>query len=719
MNLIRVMPAEGNMHSKRNALVVALAILACAYVSTARTKDSTRTVLTEGVVVNAIRAGDEAPISKTTIDSVQIRRVMQGQDAEYILELTAPSIIAYSESGTNVSNYGSFRLRGIDQTRVNVTWNGVPLNDMIDQGVFFSNITDLMNGVHSVQVQRGVGTSSNGTASFAGSVNIEGGQIARVRPSARVQLSGGSFDLWRASAEASTGRMTGNTSVSARFTTFKTDGYRNNTATDSWSASMSAAAYSEDDIFKLSAVIGRTKNELGYYAVPLPLYEQDRKTNINEVTDHDDFGQGVVQAQWSHSFDTTFIGSLQLYYGHAGGDYFSGYREANNMLVQLNYPLTNDHVGGIITVESHGIAEGLDITGGIHVYTFGRHNWEYVTPESNAPYYDDRTRKNEISAFVKGQQTFGDLHAFADVQVRSVGMSFNPDERYIPENTSIPRHTWLFVNPRIGASYDLSTSLDVFASFGRTGREPTRFDLLGSTQISESNLDVLLNVNTVRPEFVNDIEAGIRYRTADLSFDVNVFNMQFTDEIAPIGQYIEQGFVQLRKNIPSSRRTGVELEAMVKIIDELRLSANATYMNARIAEYAPDNMGTDTVYSNVQPVLTPKFMGSLSLIYTPIASLDLQINARYVGSSFLELTNGQAFEQSGTASDFTLKSFTLLNAHIAWNFLLQHSIVFTANNILGAEYATNGATGFYNGETVPTLFAQAKRSFSVMLDLAF
>lgn len=701
---------EGKRQMRRYTSITAIVFMCSIQFLHTQSPDTTiRTILKEGIVVQSVRAGKDTPFSNSTADSITVRNIMSGQDAEYIIEQVSPSIVAYSESGTNFSNYGSFRLRGIDQTRINVTWNGVPLNDMIDQGVFFSNLTDLMNGVHSVQVQRGVGTSSNGTASFGGSVNIESAELNGLRPSSRLQVTGGAFNLRRGSAEVSTGRLPGNFSSYARFSTFTTDGYRYNTASSSWSASFGTAWYSSEDIIKFSAVAGRTANQLGYFAVPKPIYDADRKTNINDSTDNDNFGQYVLQVQWNHSLSAKAVSNVQIYYAGAGGDFFSGFRDSAGVLAQINYPLSNEHVGTILSVNAHDVVDSLDVTAGLHAYTFRRRNWETVSPEIMRPYYDDRTQKNEVSGFFKGQWNADQIGLFADVQLRSVAMSFSPDVTPLSASPEIPRHSWFFFNPKFGITFEASDNFRLFASYGLTGREPTRFDLLGSTQISDANVYVLLNPNTVKPEYVADLEGGLRYADGILSTDINFFYMSFTNEIAPIGQYIDQQFVQLRKNMPSSRRTGVELEARLRPDEHFGINVSGTLMNATIAEYSPENIGTDTTYTNVTPVLTPNVIALAGVTYSPDKNLEFEVNARYVGQSFLELTNRE---------DLQLGAFITLNARIKWTFGRRHSFGAIVNNILNAEYATNGATVFYNGVLVPTLFAQAGTNFTIMLELA-
>ncbi|RPI68438.1 MAG: hypothetical protein EHM43_04865 [Ignavibacteriae bacterium] len=685
-------------------LVFAVAMAATASPASAQADDTLRTVVREAVVVTSTRAEASDPVTQVVIDTVALRRVMLGQDVQYVLEATAPSIIAYSESGTSFSNYGSFRMRGMDQTRVNVTLNGAPINDMVDQGVFFSNITDLTNGMQSIQVQRGVGTSQNGTASYAGSVNMQTPSLSGREASGLLQLTGGSFGLMRGSAEVFTGRTAQDVSIYAKVGSIATDGYRFNTSTTSASALVSAAWFGTDDVVKLTVTGGNTRNQLGFFAVPKPLTQQDPRTNINDSTDHDDFGQYLGQLEWSRILSPSTTLSAMAYYGGAGGDYFSGFRDTSGVLTQINYPLTNRHLGAMAIVN-------LDdrYTFGVHAYRFWRRNWEAVTPELESPYYDDRTTKTEVSAFAKASVAFDSFELFGDVQLRSVVMAFSPDARYVPQGTMIPDHSWLFINPLAGLRYHITEAASAYVSAGYTGREPTRFDLLGGTQINEANLDVLLNTDAVRPEYALDIEAGVNLRTSMFTLDATVFSMHFTDEIAPIGQYIEQQFVQLRKNVPTSRRQGLELGFTVGAEESpLVLSVMSTWMKAVIDEYAPENIGVDTVFTNVRPVLTPELMGSATLRWKPVQQFWIQGTVRYVSEQFLELSNQPTL---------VLDPYTVLDARVSWSFWNDHRISLAANNLLGEVYAANGATGYLGTDVVPTLFMQAPLNFVVSLEL--
>ncbi|HBB25378.1 MAG TPA: hypothetical protein DCZ59_03850, partial [Bacteroidetes bacterium] len=256
--------------------------------------DSLRVVQGRMLEVSSYRIGRTDPVTHSTISRANIRQWHLGQDPQFLIERATPSVLSFSESGTGVTNYGSFRLRGIDQTRVNVTIDGVPLNDMIDQGVFFSNIGDLVNGMSSIQVQRGVGMSSNGTAAFAGAVNFETSATPTKGPSAEASLDYGSFNLFRGSATVSTGQLSNGVSLMARVTRLTSDGFRRNTGTEATSMMISGSWVGKNESVRALALWGRTGNQLGYFAVPKPLAEADPRTNINDSTDRDDFGQSLL-----------------------------------------------------------------------------------------------------------------------------------------------------------------------------------------------------------------------------------------------------------------------------------------------------------------------------------------------------------------------------------------------------------------------------------------
>ena len=676
----------------------------------------------EEVVIRSIRADEEVPVTQTTIEQEEIESIYVGQDALFVLEELTPSVLAYSESGTNLSNYGQMRLRGIDQKRINITLNGVPLNDMIDQGVYFSNFTDFGNSIASTQVQRGVGTSTNGTSSYAGSINFESVNLNDSTPSAEVQLTAGSFNTYRASGEVKTGLLDNNTAFYGRFTRTSSDGYRYHTSTESYSFFFSGGYFGEKDLLKVTGFTGRTQNGLAYSAVALPDIQNDPRTNYQPEGDIDDFGQSLVQLQYTRFFGSTTSWVSSLYYGGAGGDFPAGYTVQDSTFsvagadttfttgerfAQTNYPLFNDHYGLMSYVNYISPDGQLELNGGIHTYTFRRENVEAIIPNNANPYYQDRSRKDEFSAFGKASYRWNNLLFFGDLQLRSVNLQFTPDETYLGQSASIPNRRYTFFNPKVGVTYLLNSQTNFYASYGRSGREPTRSDILGAAQINTFNLASVQDPESVQPEYVDDFEAGARMRTPKLTGQANLFYMQFTNEIAPIGQSIPEGFIQLRKSIASSYRRGVEVSWQYQPLTMLSFQGNATFMQSNIDAFSPD--GESQTYRNVQPIISPEWIINSSLRYQAYPFM-LALSGRYVSESYLEATN---------QPDLTVPSFFVLDAQASVSFLEDYEFSLYLNNLFDKEYYTFGQPVAVEGNLVPGYFVQAPFNFYAMLRFRF
>ena len=661
------------------------------------------------ITVQAVQAQSDAPIAQTNLKKKDLEREFSGQDAQFLLTETAPSIITYSEAGTNFSNYGGMRMRGIDQSRLNITLNGAPLNDMLDQGVFFSNFTDIANSLSAVQVQRGVGFSTNGSASFGGSVNFQSENIWQKKPSTGVQLNAGSFNTFRGSAEYKSGLVDDKFAFYGRMTNFTTDGYRYHSGTDSWSMFFSGGYRGEKDLIKITAFNGRSRSNLSYTPVPEPLINQDPRTNVNFEQDRDNFGQQFVQLQYTRNINPKLNFNGSLYYGGAGGDFPFGLGDSlGNFSGQINYPLQNRHYG--FYANALYSDDRFAIKGGLHGYIFNRENWETMLPNSAQRIYSDSTQKNEISGFVNAEYDFGLVKLFADVQVRQTNIDFYPDRRFVAPAAEIPTYDYTFINPKVGINFRVNKKLMAYASFGRTGREPTKFDLFGgSTRLDSTNLQPYQRQNNVEPEYVNDFEGGLRYQNKALSGRLNFFWMDFEDKIEPIGERLDQfGFVQLRKNVPQSFRRGVELEGSYQTQSGLYFRGFLTYIDAEIEEYAPED--ANQVYTDVRPALTPEFQGQLTAGYHWLDYLDVSLTGRYLSEQFIEPTNQE---------NLKVPSSFVLDSRISWNFWKEHRITLRVNNILDQLYYTYGEVGSFQGQTVPAYFVQPPRNFSVMLDMRF
>jgi iron complex outermembrane receptor protein len=664
---------------------------------------------TEEVIVSSTRPSENAPVSKVTRNREDIERVYQGQDGGFLLEELSPSIVTYSESGTNLSNYAGIRLRGIDQTRVNMTLNGVPLNDMIDQGVFFSNFTDFGKSIESVQIQRGVGTSSNGTSSYAGSINFESINLEKSQAGGTLMFTTGSFGTIRGGAEVQSGLLKNNTAFYLRYTETHSDGYRYNMGTNARSFFFSGGYFGDQHSFKLTGFNGRSKNGLGYIPVAISDIKNDPRTNYVSQNDEDDFGQFMTQLQHIYMISETKNLVSSFYYSGAGGNFPFGFEDFDGSFAQINYPLYNDHLGAMSTFNADFFARTLKTNIGVHASRFFRNNVEQFVPNFASPYYSDHTRKDEFSLFVKSNYDWKSFSFYGDVQARSVGMIFYPDQEFLSEMVTIPKREWLFVNATVGMSYKIAKQLIGYASFGRTGREPTRFDILGSTQINPFNLSLVQDINQVVPEFVNNAELGIRWNSKQLRLQLNGFFMQFENEIAPIGEFIPQGFVQVYRNQEASQRYGAELDISYQFLPQFNFSGNLTYMQATISSY--EDIATGEVFENVNPILSPELNAQAVLSYSPFENLTLSIRGRFLSDAFMELTNNP---------DFIVPQSLVSDFRVRYKFYKEHSINIQLNNITNERYFTYGApTTAMSGAFEPGYYVQPPRHLYVTLLLQF
>lgn len=664
------------------------------------------TINMEEIIIKGVRAEKGDPVAQSIVRKKELKKVYNGEQPTFYLETLTPAIISYSESGTRLANYGSMRLRGIDQQRINMTLNGVPLNDMIDHGVFFSNFTDISSSFESVQVQRGVGTSSNGVASYAGSVNFESVNIENRKKGGQVELGLGSFDSYRMNASLSSGMIDEKWSFYGSYSRILSDGYRYHTGTDAYSFFFSAGYFGENDMIKINAFDANSKNGLGYMAVAESDLEQDPRTNYLNENDKDDFGQRLIQLQHTHIFSEEFSTTASLYYGGSGGDYLYTYPTGTGDLAQINYPLYNDRYGLIVNgfLES----ENWNISSGAHAYIFERVNEESFAPDFENPYYYETSDKMEFSWFGKAEWSKGNLSLHGDLQIRTMELTIQPDYSFIgidPEGDIVK--DWTFINPKVGISYTFSPNVEAYASVGRMGREPTRIDILGGFSLGAANYDQA-RADNFDPEYVNDYEAGVKLSYQNLAFNANYFFMDFEDEIAPIGEVIAFG-VQKRRNIPDSYRTGVELEWNYLPLDFLSMKGNLTYMQSEIDSFTT---GSGETYSDKTPIMSPQWIINNRFEITPFKNVSVDISGKYVSESYLELTN---------SSEMILPDYFVMDSALSYE--MEHvTLRLEINNLTDDIYYSSGAPVDldYDGTNdEPGYFVNAGRNYFLSLRYGF
>lgn len=629
----------------------------------------------EEVIIESVRAEGE-PITYSNVSRSEIEKVYNGEQPIFLLEELTPSIFSYSESGTRIANGGNLRLRGIGQERINMTLNGIPLNDMIDHGVFFSNFTDIGNSIESVQVQRGVGTSTNGVSSYAGSINFESINLYDRAAGGTLEMGLGSFGTRRFNASGSTGMINEKWSAYTSFSRLYSDGFRDGTFTDAYSFFLSVGYFGEKDFFKINVFDANAKNGLGYSPVLLSDLRLDPKTNYLNENDQDDFGQQLVQFQHTHQFSNQTSLVSSLYYGAAGGDFLFT-DTFSDPAVSINFPLQNRHYG-IMSNFFWTPSDRFEMTSGIHAYLFDRENDESLGPDFENPYYQERSDKSELSAFSKAKLSLEKLSFYGDLQFRTMELTIRPDYDFIgtADEGNIVK-SWTFINPKIGVNYQATANVEGYASLGRTGREPTKLDILGGFQLNASNL-ALARSDAFKPEYVNDLELGIRYSSDRLKFNANYFFMQFENEIAPYGELIAFG-VQRRINIDRSTRSGIELEGVVSVFDWMQASMNLTVMRSNIEEINDESSGE--TYQNVSSILSPDIIYNFAVDITPTDQLNFSLSGRGISKSYLEISNDESL---------TMPAYFVGDFRVGYQ-LKAFSVSVEVNNIFDTTYFSNGA----------------------------
>ncbi len=644
----------------------------------------------EAVSIQVIRAERIWPVTETFLDTKQIEHNYTGQEMPVILART-PSVNWYSDGG-NYTGYMYLRLRGIDQTRVNFTLNGVPLNEPEDQGAYFSNYPDFLNSVRSIQVQRGVGISTNGTASFAGSVNMESPSLY---DSAYVELSGsyGSYNTYRLSPEFHTGLMKNNWSFYGRYSNTGSDGFREHSGTKGQSFFFSGG-YTGKTSFKFTTFTGMSKNQMAYLAIPDSLLKRDYRANSLTKDEKDEFRQSLVMGQVTHGLSNTASLNATAYYTYLQGGY--------SILVSpdlYRYSVKSDFYGLNLNYQLRKSAWNL--SAGINANNYVRYHSSALLPYEDALLYKNAGYKSEASAFFKVAYTLQRFVFFGDLQYRVAQFRYQPDQQTGIANSAV---NWAFFNPKAGISYRFKGNHLVYVSVGKTGREPTRNDLFaGYDNMDSTNLAEIGSFTRVKPESVTDVEAGIKLWFTHYKINLNVYDMEFKNEIAAIGQLSYIG-LPLRKNVASSYRRGIELNMSLEPLRGLTLTTQANLSTNRIKSYTTDY--DSVTYTNVQPLLTPQVIANQSVEYRLTSWLAAELSARYLSSSFLDNTGN---------SNYKVPESLICNASLNITFLKQHSISLMANNIFDQPYYTSG----YVQGSQPWYFAMATRNYAATLKLRF
>lgn len=657
-------------------------LFALAYKSIAQSPvdlDST-IVLSPLDIVAPYEAKNSSPFSFQNIEFKTLENLNYGQEASFILSNT-PSMTVYSDAGS-YQGYSYFRMRGMDQTRINMTLDGVPLNEPEDQGVYFSNYPDFLNSVSNIQIQRGVGTSKNGNSSYAGSLQFSSPNLFEDQ---KLELGAGygSYNSYRGYAEYNSG-VSKNKGIYLRASHLHSDGYRDRTANTSQSIFYSAGYFKPKTQVKITGFAGNQRNELGWLGVPKDLIDKNPKTNVNSNED-DHFTQGLLQVQHAYLFSPNSEIRSAIYYNHLQGNYDF---DLNNYLGQpstdelLNYAVNSHFVGAFSNYTFN--KKDFTLTGGIHANHYQRRHVGSSTTAGKL--YSNTGYKNDLSAFIKLNYALSKLTLYADLQGRYTDFDYKG-------STDFQKLSWSFLNPKIGINLLISANANAYYSISKSGREPTRTDLFGGEDNLETdeNGDPLLYI--IDPEKVVDQELGIRLNYPTAQFNINVYYMDFTDEIVLNGQFGPNGLA-LNSKVDNSYRAGLELNGNNRVANTVKITHALSFNKSQIKQ-------NDTRFS---PILTPAFTWCEEVEYQ-FSKLELAINGRYQSSAYIDFSNEDKID-----------GYLLLNARVAFHPIKALEVNLFLNNLTDKTYFN---AGYLDYDGTGKYFAQARFNYYLSTSWTF
>jgi iron complex outermembrane receptor protein len=675
----------------------------------------------EEVIVNATRVDNHSGMAFSNVSADEIKKQNLGLDAPYMLN-TLPGVVVNSDAGNGVG-YTGLRIRGSDGTRINVTINGVPVNDAESQGTFFVNMPDLLSSTDNIQVQRGAGASSNGAGAFGATINFQTNSL-NPKANASIVSSAGSFNTFRNTIAVGSGLLNDRFAVDVRGSKITSDGYIDRASSDLSSYYVAAGYYGNKSIIRLINFSGWEKTYQAWYYVPQEMIKHGNRTynpageyldasgNVKYYPDEtDNYNQNNSQLHFIHQFNSRLHLNVTAHYT-GGRGYYEQYKSdeplsayqlqdvispkgdtiSNSNLVRQLW-LDNTFGGGIINIGYTPSSKlNFVLGGGVNNY-FGKHFGKVIwsqyasNGEYNHEYYRNAANKNDGNVYLKtNYKVMPELNLFVDLQGRNVSHSFIGFNDSL--EVSAQRVNYTFFNPKFGLSYDLSSRLNVYASFARANKEPNRNDFVQSRP-----------GNRPRPEQLNDFEGGVKFRSKKLSMQVNFYRMDYNDQLVLNGQVNDVGAYN-RINVDRSYRNGVEIEAtflanrFVTVLGNVALSENRIL---NYSEYVDSSNADFSVYTqhrknfeNTTIAFSPALVSALVFNLKPFKGFEISLTNKYVGRQYLDNTADLA-----KSIDPYLVTDLRLNYLVKTKLIPELGLMFSIYNVLDQSYETNGYTYSY------------------------
>jgi len=658
------------------------------------------------VEVRAVRANSTAPFAKTNLSKSQIQRQNLGQDLPFLLNQT-PSVVVNSDAGNGVG-YTGIRIRGTDATRINVTINGIPYNDAESQGTFFVDLPDFASSVNSIQIQRGVGTSSNGAGAFGATINLSTNEVNK-KAYAQSNNSYGSFNTWKNTLSAGTGLLNNHFVTDVRLSRISSDGYIDRANSNLKSIYFSTAYISVNTDVRLNVFSGKEKTYQAWYGVS----EADLNTNrtINYAgtekpgepydNETDNYKQDHYQLFFTQRFGSRLSFNTAFFLTRGKG-YYEQYKAGQDYKdYNIAYPangatttdlvrqlwLDNDFYGNIFSLQ-YQLPTTQFILGGAFTRYNGDHFGRVVWTEkelTNHNWYDLYAQKNDFNIYGKWQQNLSNaVQFYTDLQYRKVSHVING----FRDNPALDvQNSYNFFNPKIGLSFHKKTWL-LYGSYSVANKEPNRDDFEASQE------------RQPKPERLNDVELGIENKNSKRTFTAGLYYMRYKNQLALTGEINDVG-AYTRTNIDKSYRLGVELEGSVIVTKWIKAGANLAVSRNRITNFIEylddyDNGGQKTtVYGETDIAYSPSIVSAATITITPLNKLSIDLLSKYVGKQYLDNTSN---EQRKLNPYYTQDIRAVYSFGHRW--LKNVDLTFQVNNIFNKKYEPNGYTFsyYYNNE---------------------
>lgn len=608
-------------------------------------QDTIKALQLTPVLVVGVRADKKTPVTQKTIGDTSIQETYQGQEIPIILG-KLPSMYSSTDGG-HAQGYTYVSMRGASQNRINMTLNGVPLNEPEDHGVYTSNYPSFINAIQSIQVQRGVGTSSNGAASFIGSINFQSKN--GLHKGTELQIGGGSFNTYRVNLSTSTG-LQGKYASFFNIGAISTDGFRKNSGMSGGSLFYTGGYYGDKRITKVVLFAGMSANKMAWEGSDEDVLKTDFRDNPRGNDNKDYFAQTHVQLHNINMFNSRNKLTTTLFYNRLDGNY-DVYNKAE--LPTLGYYAREEQysnwLGYVGQYDYKTPVVNLTLGASLNTYTRHHQGIEYYSLVDSFQYKNHGV-KNEASGFAKLNIGTSDIRVFLDVQARYIDFKYRGD---VP----LDKQSWFFINPKFGLKFFFEKNWDFYTSLSMSHREPTR-------SVMFNGGFYLTDLNKVKPEQVLDFELGTNYKSDKISLQSNIFIMSFTNEIIPAGP-MGPNSLPTMINVDKSVRYGFEFDVDYKVHSNLVYSVNGSLS---------DNYFGD---DKKRQLFSPNLIVNHSLVYSK-GAISGGLNQSIYSRAFIDITNAYSIPASSN-----------IGANVSYTYK-NYKVSVQANNITSNKYYFNG-----------------------------